>query len=81
MYENDAIREILGAVIQVARRSTLSAFRRAQRRPRRRRLPVRAQEVEGGYSLSPTTANVRYGSLADINASAEKGPLSGVKRT
>ncbi len=35
------------------------------------------------YTLaeSRNPLNVRFGSLADINASDEKGPLSGVKRT
>ncbi len=41
---------------------------------------------DGGHSLrlqnGPELApNVRFGSKADINASDEKGPLSGAKRT
>ncbi len=36
-----------------------------------------------GFTLVETmeATNVRFGSLADINASDEKGPLSGVKQT
>ena len=44
------------------RRADAAEFRRTKRWPRRRRLPVRAQEIGAGHLFSPTSANVRFGS-------------------
>ncbi|MCZ6606293.1 MAG: hypothetical protein O7A64_01280, partial [Alphaproteobacteria bacterium] len=41
----------------------------------------RASMFKPPCNAKPLIINVRFGSLADINASAEKGPLSGVKQT